>query len=47
MYVKDIKDAKRTYTEIFADNYHNIYQIFNSKKVLESPKSQLCKTFSD
>ena len=36
MYVKDIKDGKRTYPHIFAHNFLNIYWIFNPKKVLES-----------
>ena len=36
MYVKDVKDGKRTYTHIFAHNFLNIEQILNPKKVLES-----------
>ena len=36
MYVKDIKDGKRTYTNIFAHNFLNIQPIFNPQKVLRS-----------
>ena len=36
LYVKDVKDGKRTYTHIFAHNFLNIQLIFNPEKVLES-----------
>ena len=36
MYVEDVKDGKRTYTHIFAQNFLNIQLIFNLEKVLES-----------
>ena len=36
MYVKDVKDGKRTYTHIYAHNFLNIQPIFNPQKVLES-----------
>ena len=41
MYVKDVKDGKRTYTHIFAHNFLNIQPIFNPKKVLESSDLEL------
>ena len=36
IYVKDIKDGKRTYRHIFAYNFLNIQLIFNLQKVLRS-----------
>ena len=36
MYVEDVKDGKRAYTHIFANNFLNIQPIFNLQKVLES-----------
>ena len=36
MYVKDVKDGQRTYTNIFPHNFLNIQPIFNPQKVLES-----------
>ena len=36
MYVKDVKDGKRTYRHIYAHNFLNIQPIFNPQKVLES-----------
>ena len=33
MYVKDVKDGKRTYTHIFVHNFPNIQLIFNPQKV--------------
>ena len=36
MYVKDIKDGKRTYTHILAHNFLNIELIFNQEKVLRN-----------
>ena len=41
MYVKDVKDGKRTYTHIFAHNFLNIQPIFNLEKVLESRDLEL------
>ena len=36
VYVKDVKDGKRTYRHIHAHNFLNIQPIFNPQKVLES-----------
>ena len=36
MYVKDVKDGKRTYRHIYVHNFLNIQLIFNPQKVLES-----------
>ena len=36
MYVEDVKDGKRTHTDIFAHNFLNVQLIFNMQKVLES-----------
>ena len=36
MYVKDVKDGKRTYTHIFAHNFLNDLLIFNLQKNLRS-----------
>ena len=35
-HVKDVRDGKRTYTNIFAHNFLNIQLIFNPQKVLRS-----------
>ena len=36
MYVEDVKNGKRIYTPILADNFLNIQPIFNPQKVLRS-----------
>ena len=36
MYVENVEDGKRTYTDIFAYNFLNIQPIFNLQKVLRS-----------
>ena len=36
MYVKHVKDGKRTYTHILVHNFLTTLWIFNPKKVLES-----------
>ena len=36
MYVRDVKDGKRTYMHIIAHNFLNIQPIFNPQKVLRS-----------
>ena len=36
MYVEDVKDGKRTYTQTFTHNFLNIQLIFNPQNVLES-----------